>query len=61
MYNIIPSFTKCFEIKASGGSNPWEKPGTFHAKREQCLIFPGTPRAIDNMHSFYELSNLCCE
>ena len=40
-----------------GGSNPWEKPGSSNAKTEQWLISPGKPRAVDNMHSFYDLPN----
>ena len=39
------------------GSNPWEKPRSSNAKTEQWLISSGTPRAIDNMHFFYDLSN----
>ena len=46
---------KHFEI--NGGSNPWEKPGSSNAKTEQRPISPGKARAVDNMHSFYDLSN----
>ena len=44
-----------------GGSNPREKPGTSNTKTEQWLIYPGNLKAVDNLHSFYDLPNWCCE
>ena len=59
-YNIqkdtfVHSFTKRFEILAA--ANTREKPWSSSAKTEQWLISPGKPKAIDNMHSLYDLSN----
>ena len=34
-----------------------KSPGSSNAKTEQWLIPPGKTRAVDNMHSFYDLSN----
>ena len=39
-----------------GSSNPWEEPETSNAKAEHWLMSSGKPRAVDNMHSFYDLS-----
>ena len=54
-YIFTPNFTKT--LWDHGGSNPWEKPGSSNAKTEQRFISPGKSRAVDNMHSFYDLSN----
>ena len=59
-YNIqkdtfIHSFTKRFEIMTA--ANTREKSGSSSAKTEQWLISPEKPKAIDNMHSLYDLSN----
>ena len=54
-YTFIPNFTKM--LWDHGGSNPWEKPRSSNDKTDQWLIYPGKPRAVDNMQSFYDLSN----
>ena len=55
----MPRFTKCFEIMVA--TTLWEKPRISNAKTERQLMSPGKPLALGNMHSSYELSNLCCE
>ena len=44
-----------------GGNNPWKKPGSSNATKGQWYISSWKPEAGDNMHSFYDLSNWCCE
>ena len=44
-----------------GGSQPWEKPRISNWKTELWQMFPVKPRAIDTMHSFYDLPSWCCE
>ena len=44
----------------------WQQPLSFCNPPMQCqngvmTLSPGKPRIVDNMHSFYELSNLCRE
>ena len=60
-YSKVHYYTQFHKTLWDHAVNPWEKPGTSNAKIEQWLISPGKPRAINNMHYFYDLSNWCCE
>ena len=48
-------------LRDHGGNDHWEKPGASNANTERRLMSSGKPRAVDNMHSSYKLSNLCFE